>query len=39
MRTIGWLTTLVLAVGLAVVGNFAWRSRGDLQRYLKMRSM
>ena len=29
----------VLIAGLAVVVSFGWRSRGDLERYLKMRRM
>lgn len=39
MRAIGRLTTVGLIVASAVVANFAWKSRGELRRYLKMRSM
>ncbi len=39
MRAIGRLTTVALTAGLAVAANIAWKSRGDLRRYLKMRSM
>jgi hypothetical protein len=39
MRAIGFLTTVALLLGTAVAATFAWKSRGDLERYLKMRSM
>jgi hypothetical protein len=39
MRALGRLTTVVLIAGLAVVVSFGWRSRGELERYLKMRRM
>jgi hypothetical protein len=39
MRALGRLTTVVLIAGVAVAANFGWKSRGDLERYLKMRRM
>ncbi|MDX6201191.1 MAG: hypothetical protein QOF82_2307 [Frankiales bacterium] len=39
MRTIGIITTCVLAVLAAAGAVLAVRSAPDLQRYLKMRSM
>ena len=39
MKAIGRLTTLGLLAGLAYAANLGWKSRADLQRYLKMRGM
>ncbi len=39
MRAIGRLTTVGLLIAMGVAASFGWKSRGDLQRYLKMRSM
>jgi hypothetical protein len=39
MAFLGKLTTLTLVVGLAAAISLGWRSRGDVERYLKMRNM
>jgi hypothetical protein len=39
MRTLGKMTTAVMVAGLGLGLSLAWRSRSDIQRYLKMRSM
>jgi hypothetical protein len=39
MACLGKMTTLALAVGLAAAISLGWRSRGDIERYLKMRNM
>jgi hypothetical protein len=39
MRAIGRITTLGLLAGMVAVANLGWKSRHDVRRYLKMRSM
>jgi hypothetical protein len=39
MRTLGKLTTVLMVAALGLGVSLAWRSRSDVQRYLKMRSM
>ena len=39
MKVLGRLTTIALLLGLAEAANLGWKSRADVQRYLKMRGM
>ncbi len=39
MRAMGKMTTAMMLAALGVAVSFGWRSRSDLQRYLKMRNM
>jgi hypothetical protein len=39
MRAIGVMTTIAVVIAGAVAASFAWKSRGDVRRYLKIRSM
>ena len=39
MKALGRMTTLAVLAGIGLAANLGWKSREDLQRYLKMRSM
>ncbi len=39
MRAIGMLTTIAFAAAAVAAGVLAYSSRGDIARYLKIRSM
>ena len=39
MRTLGYVTSITIAVGAAAVGLLAIKSLPDVQRYVKMRKM
>lgn len=39
MKALGRLTTLAVLAGVGFAANLGWKSREDLQRYLKMRAM
>jgi hypothetical protein len=39
IRSLGRLTFVGLAAGLVLAGRLAWTSRGDVQRYLRIREM
>lgn len=39
MKALGRLTTLAMLAGMGLAASLGWKSRADLQRYLKMRSM
>jgi hypothetical protein len=39
IKSLGRLTFLGMMAGLVLAGRMAWASRGDVQRYLRIREM